>query len=123
MNGGINVVVFHESARVAEAAFSDGTEVTARTGFNSEDGWEVDYSVDEIVLPPQPPQAQDKDEGALETFLRSSAPADPDVDDRLETLRLDAASFGDVDDALDQGAACPAVRGLPGLFVPGGWLR
>lgn len=92
VNGGNNVVLFHESARVAEAAFPDGTEFTARTGFNSEDGWEVDYSVDEIVPPPEPPQAQDKDEGALETFLRYSSPADPDDDHRPETLRLVADS-------------------------------
>lgn len=85
---GYNVVLFHESARVAEDAFPKGTEIAASTGDNSEDGWEVHYSVSETVPPPEAPKADDKDEGFLGTLLHHSPPPDPDDDYRQETLRL-----------------------------------
>lgn len=89
---GYNVVLFHESARVAEEAIPEGTEIVASTGDNSEDGWEVDYSVTEAVPSPEASNANGKDEGLLGTILHYSRPLDPDDDFRQETLRLVVAS-------------------------------
>jgi hypothetical protein len=46
-----NVVLFHKAARVAPINLPHGTQVNATTGFATEDGWEVDYSVTEAVPP------------------------------------------------------------------------
>jgi RES domain-containing protein len=90
---GYNVVLFHESARVAVAAMPAGTEIVASTGHTSEDGWEVHYSVAETVLPPESPDAGCRDEGPLRTFLHYSPPPAPDDDDDRElTLQLVADS-------------------------------
>ncbi|NDI85477.1 RES domain-containing protein [Undibacterium crateris] len=82
---GCNVVLFHESARVAEETIPEGTEIKVSTGHDSEDGWEVDYSVTETVPLPEAPRPDDKDDGFLGTFLHFIRPLD---DDRQETLRL-----------------------------------
>lgn len=47
----LNVVLFHESARVEEIDLPVGTEVDASLGKYGEDGWEVDYNVTEMVPP------------------------------------------------------------------------
>lgn len=85
---GHNVVLFHESARVAEEAIPEGAEIAVSTGHNSEDGWEVDYSVTEAVPPPKASKEEGMADGFLGTFLHFSRPPDPDDDDRQETLRL-----------------------------------
>jgi RES domain-containing protein len=85
---GYNVVLFHESARVAEEAIPEGAGIAARTGHNSEDGWEVDYSVTEEVSPPEVSKADGDDDVFLGTFLHHSQPLDPDDDYRDATLRL-----------------------------------
>ncbi len=51
---GRNVVLFRKAARVEAMEFPDGTEIEARTGYGTEDGWEVDYAVTERVPPPIP---------------------------------------------------------------------
>lgn len=48
---GLNIVLFHKAARVAAMQIPEGTEIEARTGHTSEDGWEVSYLVSEGVLP------------------------------------------------------------------------
>lgn len=88
VDGGYNVVLFHESARVAEETLPMGTEIEASTGQNFEDGWEVHYSVSETVPPPEVPEADDKDKSVLGNFLHYSPPPDPDDDYRQKTLRV-----------------------------------
>lgn len=88
---GYNVVLFHESARVAEEIIPVGTEIAASTGRNTEDGWEVDYSVTETVPPLDTSTADGKDDDFLGTFLHYNS-LDPDDDYRPETLRLVTAS-------------------------------
>ena len=48
----LNIVLFHKAARVLAIDLPLGTEISANTGFMGEDGWEIDYSVIEEVLPP-----------------------------------------------------------------------
>lgn len=88
---GYNVVLFHESARVAEEIIPVGTEISSSTGHNAEDGWEVDYSVTERVLTPDTSTADSKDNDFLGTLLQYNS-QDPDDDYRPETLCLVAAS-------------------------------
>ena len=47
----LNVVLFHKAARVETLSIPQGTEISARTGWMGEDGWEVEYSVIEEVPP------------------------------------------------------------------------
>ena len=85
---GNNVVLFHESARVEKEVWPEGTEIEANTGFDGEDGWEADYSVQEIL----PLVAVEKSNGSADdyvrTFLHQSAWLDANADDRPITLRL-----------------------------------
>ncbi|MGY4353302.1 hypothetical protein ACVWXM_009819 [Bradyrhizobium sp. GM7.3] len=47
----LNVVLFHKAARVEAMEIPSGTEIRARTGQSTAEGWEVDYSVFEEVPP------------------------------------------------------------------------
>lgn len=86
---GYNVVLFHESARVTEEAISEGTEIKASTGHNSEDGWEVEYSVTEVIPPMEEPKADRKNDDLWEHFLHNGRLPDTTNDDyRQETLRV-----------------------------------
>lgn len=46
---GRNVVLFHKAARVEEMALPEGTEIDAHTGYDTDEGWEIDYSVSETT--------------------------------------------------------------------------
>lgn len=48
---GLNVVLFHKAARVAEIEIPDGAEVRVDLEMSTEDGWEPDYSVIEEIPP------------------------------------------------------------------------
>lgn len=60
VKGGRNVVLFHKAARVEMLTFPEGTEFDVRSGFDTEDGWERDYSVSERV-PAVPVQSDAED--------------------------------------------------------------
>jgi hypothetical protein len=90
---GNNVVLFHESAKVAEEAIPEGTEITASTGQDLGDGWEFDYSVTEIVPPSEASKTDSNEDAFLENYLHYTPPPLPDDDDRPETLRLVMASI------------------------------
>jgi hypothetical protein len=83
VENGLNVVLFHESARVAEVAFAKGTQITASTGHDSEDGWEVAYSVTEVV-----PAADTAAANANNQSYLYEQPPDPADDYRHTTLWL-----------------------------------
>lgn len=89
---GRNVVLFHKAARVEEMPFPQGTEITARTGYGTEEGWESDYGVSEEVPKPKAPAPQE-DDGPLAGFLRQPyEPYRSDGDFREATLRVDGSS-------------------------------
>jgi hypothetical protein len=65
-----------------------GTEIEARTGYGTEDGWEVEYSVTETV-PPPPTKGDDGRRG----LPLIPGPVHGQFDDfRDQTLRIDPAS-------------------------------
>ncbi len=53
---GRNVVLFHKAAQVEEIQFPNGTKFTAHSGYNTEDGWEIDYNVSEDFPNPNDPE-------------------------------------------------------------------
>lgn len=89
---GRNVVLFHKAARVQAMEFPEGTEIRARTGYGTEEGWEIDYSVTEEVPKaknPEPPE----DDGPLGAFIpRVYEPSRADGDYREAALHVDAGS-------------------------------
>lgn len=89
----LNVVLFHKAAHVEAMEIPEGTEVEARTGHTSEDGWEVDYSVSERVPPKKPPKEKDdKAQCADLAAFVSDAWHAHDADLRDVTLRIDLES-------------------------------
>lgn len=88
---GRNVVLFHKAARVEEMQFPDGTEITARTGYDTEDGWEIDYGVSEEVPKPKTPTPP-KDEDPFDLMPHPHEAYRPDGDYRDAALRVDSRS-------------------------------
>lgn len=89
---GRNVVLFHKAARVEAMEIPKGTEIAAHTGYGTEDGWETDYRVSEVV--PKAETLAPKDEmGDLHRFVPHFGPAySVDDDCRDKALRVDPAS-------------------------------
>lgn len=81
---GSNVVLFNHAARVEELPFPEGTEIRASTGRNGEDGWEIDYYVQELIPPPQNQRA----DCALSGPLHYTPAHDVDGDHRCAALRI-----------------------------------
>jgi hypothetical protein len=75
----INVVLFHNAARVEAMNVPEGTEITASTGRWAEDGWQEDYEVLEKV----PPLHKELDQNEQE-------PGSPDFAAMVEAMPLDA---------------------------------
>lgn len=89
----LNVVLFHKAARVDALDIPEGTEIEASTGYTSEDGWEVDYSVNERVPPNLPEDMEDKhDLPNLAALARGGWTRD-DSDLREGTLQIDLTSI------------------------------
>lgn len=89
---GRNVVLFHKAARVEEMQFPDGTEITAHTGYGTEDGWEIDYGVSEEVPKPKAPAPRGDDDPFLDFMPQPYEPYRADGDFREAALRVDAGS-------------------------------
>ncbi|MGA3846819.1 RES family NAD+ phosphorylase [Ralstonia nicotianae] len=87
---GRNVVLFHHAARVVETSLPKGTEIEASIGSWTEDGWEFEYSVSELI-PPQPAQKQSAlDEGVWDIWC--GHPTEPpcwDDDFREAALKVE----------------------------------
>ena len=90
----LNVVLFHNAARVEELDIPEGTEIEASTGHMTEDGWENDYSVSEMV-PPKKSRKKRDEENPWSDFAAFTGRAwvDPDADIRDATLRIDIEYF------------------------------
>ena len=88
---GRNVVLFQKAARGETMELPEGTEIDARSGYVTEDGWEVDYSVTECVPPPKSSPAKQDD--GWPYFLPSPGPAISWEDDYRESaLQIDPKS-------------------------------
>jgi hypothetical protein len=85
---GSNVVLFNHAARVEELAFPKGTEITASTACNGEDGWEPDYQVQEQIPTPEKLQVDPMDHGLLGGFLSYMSQPGVDGDCRVVSLRI-----------------------------------
>lgn len=90
---GRNVVLFHEAARVDEMQFPLGTEIEARTGYGTEDGWEIDYDVSEAVPKPKAPVPPNDDGDLLAFFSQPHIAYRADRDFRKASLRVDAGAL------------------------------
>ena len=85
---GLNVVLFHKAARVEKMDIPEGAIIKASTGYASEDGWEVDYSVTES-MPTKQPKEQDKGPHWPDlTAFTGDAYRSLDSDSRGVTLRI-----------------------------------
>lgn len=89
-NAGRNVVLFHKAARAEAMEFPKDTEIEARIGSVTEDGWEYDYAVTERVPPPRSPPAKDDDDWPGPLFSGRIYHS-RETDFRDFTLRVDPA--------------------------------
>jgi hypothetical protein len=91
---GRNVVLFHKEARVDAMDIPEGTQVSARSSVNTDEGPETDYSVIEEVPPaPESSSSKDDDDLPLDAFLGGGQLWQRrDHDFRDVALRIDAKS-------------------------------
>jgi hypothetical protein len=85
------VVLFHKAARVEALNVPEGTEISASTGYWTEDGWVEDYEVVEKVAPLQKDVHENEQElKSLDfTAIAEAMPLDPrDVEWREASLRI-----------------------------------
>ncbi len=90
---GLNIVLFHKASRVEAIDVPECIGIEVTTGFMNEDGWEVDYLVNERV----PPEKQVNEKVAENQWpfmtLANSALNSHDGDFRDVTLRIDLKSM------------------------------
>lgn len=91
----LNIVLFHQAARVEAIDVPKGTEIEARTGQMNEDGWEREYVVIEQVPPSPPPEEKANDNDGWPNFAAlAGLPWEPtDSDYREVTLLIDTESI------------------------------
>lgn len=89
---GRNVVLFHNAARVEAMTFPEGTEITARTGYGTDEGWEIDYGVSEEVPKPKGVEPSKDDDNLAGFIFRPTVHHRADDDFREAALRVDAMS-------------------------------
>ncbi len=90
---GRNVVLLHRAARVEPLTLPEGTKIEASTGYGTDEGWEVDYSVHETVPAVKPSVLTDPHDGFPGIVARHLAtPPRHDDDVREPALRVDATS-------------------------------
>lgn len=82
---GNNVVLFHDSAKVAKKEISRDTEITASLFDAYDGGWDIGYSVTETVPPPNTSMLDDEDDDFIRGLLNSP---ERDDDHRKVTLQL-----------------------------------
>jgi hypothetical protein len=84
-----NIVLFHPSARVKETALAPGGRLEASSGWMTDEGYDVDFSIVETV-PDQVRRNEDEDD-ILSTMNRDVEPWTDDF--RPESLELDLKSI------------------------------
>jgi len=87
----MNVALFNASSMVEPLSIPEGTEIFANTGYDTEDGPEIDYSVSEQV----PPKEKDDAEHDLMGIEWDFDPLtmDDNFDTREPTLQVDLSSL------------------------------
>jgi len=91
---GLNIVLFHKAARVEEMELPEKTNIEASTGFSNEDGWDVDYSVTEMIPHVKPSKEKEADESLwpfMPTLFNDTS-LSYDGDFREKALRIDLNS-------------------------------
>lgn len=91
VKGGRNVVLFHNSARVAALDFPKDSEIRAHSYSDTEDGPELDYQVWETVPPPAT-LASTEDAYFMFAPLLSNQPDSVEWDGRENSLSVDTKS-------------------------------
>ena len=89
--GGRNVVLFHKAALVERVALPKGSEVTARSYEDTEDGLQVDYWVSEMV--PKAAPSKPEDELWFQSDSSSTEMATEDCSLREAALRVEPHSL------------------------------
>ena len=84
-----NVALFHDSSKVEELEFPEGTEITAHLFWDTDDGPAADYSVHEEV-PPVEQNEGDDDDASFPSIAWGAEPlfVDHDADGRVPTLKV-----------------------------------
>lgn len=86
-----NVALFHRSSRVERRAAPEGMTADVWFGHQTEDGYEIDYTVWEEVPAPVAPPPQQTLSGRSPLLMNDDPPADPDS--RAPTLRINLESL------------------------------
>ncbi|WP_232036118.1 RES family NAD+ phosphorylase [Burkholderia stabilis] len=86
---GRNVVLFHHASRVAAYVVPAGTQVTACEGYETDEGWEEDYSVSEQTPPSSEPEQRTSEDDFLDTILAFDFNTGSSKDQRESTLEVD----------------------------------
>lgn len=89
---GRNVALFHKAARVDKIQLPEGTQIKAHTGHDTEDGWEINYSVSEAVPKPKALVPPDDDSSMCAFMFEPHEVYRADGDFRETALRVDANS-------------------------------
>ena len=90
---GLNIVLFHKAAGVEAIELPEKTNIEARTGWSSEDGWDVDYSVYEWIPHVKPFKEKETESlWPLIPTLFGDTWQSHDGDFRKKTLRIDLNS-------------------------------
>jgi hypothetical protein len=120
---GSNVVLFHHTARVESLVVPKGTSIDASSGYGTEDGWEIDYSVTEKVPPASSRQtAPSEPDDGFPSLPLADFPGPPTWDDdtRQAALRVDVQSLTvhDVDSVQVNTTPHPVDRYQRETFEP-----
>ncbi|AJW98474.1 RES domain protein [Burkholderia gladioli] len=89
---GSNVVLFHKAARVEAIELPKGAEIDVHTGYGTEDGWEIDYGVSEVVPKAKLPGQKDAMDSLTGSVPHLGLSYGGDDDYRETALRVDLAS-------------------------------
>lgn len=88
---GKNVVLFHRSSRVERRVVPEGMTTSVWFGHQTEDDYEIDYTVfEEVPAPVAEPVRAPRPRVGLPDFMDEHPPADPDA--RVPALRIDLDS-------------------------------
>lgn len=89
----LNIVLFHGAARVERLALPDGSQIEARDGYDTDEGWEEDYSVSVKIPEPRGGSAPLPKTRPVFDPLNDELPLRRiDRDTREASLRIDLAS-------------------------------
>ncbi|WP_291996020.1 RES family NAD+ phosphorylase [Candidatus Accumulibacter sp. ACC012] len=91
---GRNVVLFQKAARVEMMRFPESTEIEVRSGWETDEGWETEYSVTECVPPSPEILSKQEDEGPHVSLFPDVADLTEasEGDTRVSALRIDPKS-------------------------------